>query len=325
MKHIHGGDIYADNWNEEPLDFSANINPLGMPDSVRAAAQQAIAGCLHYPDPFCRALRRAIAARNAVTPQQVFCGNGAADVLYRLMLTLAPKKILLPAPTFAEYEEAAQAFEKLGDYQQSAQYAAYSRGLVLWEQGDYLNAEPYFEQCQTLLMGGQRYAYCHACALEAAGDAAGAAEAFGKLGDFEDAALHHYYNEGVDAENRKDYEKALYDYAAAGDAADASDRLLNQQGQIYNRAIELREERSYEEAIYLFTILGDYLSSARQAVECEQIFRDEQYSQADAMEMAGDLQGAYDLFSTLTGFRDAAQRASDLASRLGIPDTSESD
>ena len=38
MKHIHGGDIYADNWNEEPLDFSANINPLGMPDSVRAKA-----------------------------------------------------------------------------------------------------------------------------------------------------------------------------------------------------------------------------------------------------------------------------------------------
>ena len=125
--------------------------------------------------------------------------------------------------------------------------------------------------------------------------------------------------------NRKDYEKALYDYSAAGNVTDASDRLLNLQGQIYNRAIELREEHSYEEAIYLFTILGDYLSSARQAVECEQIFRDEQYSQADAMEMAGDLQGAYDLFSTLTGFRDAAQRASDLASRLGIPDTSESD
>ena len=30
--------------------------------------------------------------------------------------------------------------------EQSAQYAAYSRGLVLWEQGDYLNAEPYFAQ-----------------------------------------------------------------------------------------------------------------------------------------------------------------------------------
>ena len=224
-----------------------------------------------------------------------------------------------------EYEEAAQAFEKLGDYQQSARYAAYSRGLVLWEQGDYLSAEPYFEQCQDLLMGGQRYAYCHACALEASGDAAGAAEAFGKLGDFEDAPLRQYYNEGVDAENRKDYETALYDYDAAGATADAADRLLNLQGQIYNRAVELRKERSYEEAIYLFTILGDYLSSARQAVECEQIFRDEQYNQADVLETAGDLQGAYDLFSMLTGFRDAAQRASDLASRLGIQDTAETD
>ena len=241
-----------------------------------------------------------------------------------------------------DYEEAAQAFEKLGDYQQAAQYAAYSRGLVLWEQGDYLSAEPYFEQCRTLkritmadavradeiftlLMGEKRYAYCHAFALEAAGDAAGAAEAFGQLGDFEDASLRQYYNEGVDAENRKDYEKALYDYTAAGDTADAADRLLNLQGQIYNRAIELREAHSYEEAIYLFTLLGDYLSSARQAVECEQIFRDEQYAQADALESSGDLQEAYDLFSMLTGFRDAAQRASDLASRLGIQDTSETD
>ena len=224
-----------------------------------------------------------------------------------------------------DYEEAAQAFEKLGDYQQAAQYAAYSRGLVLWEQGDYLSAEPYFEQCQTLLMGEKRYAYCHAFALEAAGNAAGAAEAFGQLGDFEDASLRQYYNEGVDAENRKDYEKALYDYTAAGDTADAADRLLNLQGQIYNRAIELREARSYEEAIYLFTLLGDYLSSARQAVECEQIFRDEQYAQADALESSGNLQEAYDLFSMLTGFRDAAQRASDLASRLGIQDTGETD
>ena len=213
-----------------------------------------------------------------------------------------------------DYEEAAQAFEKLGDYQQAAQYAAYSRGLVLWEQGDYLSAEPYFEQCQTLLMGEKRYAYCHAFALEAAGDAAGAAEAFGQLGDVEDASLRQYYNEGVDAENRKDYEKALYDYTAAGDTADAADRLLNLQGQIYNRAIELRE-----------ALLGDYLSSARQAVECEQIFRDEQYAQADALESSGNLQEAYDLFSMLTGFRDAAQRASDLASRLGIQDTSETD
>ena len=44
--------------------------------------------------------------------------------------------------TFAsgEYAEAAEAFERLGDYAQSASYAAYSRGLVLYEQGQYAQA-----------------------------------------------------------------------------------------------------------------------------------------------------------------------------------------
>ena len=107
MEHRHGGDIYADDLTAEPLDFSASINPLGMPESVRQAAMQALAGCVHYPDPQCRQLRRAIAAREGLAPGQVFCGNGAADVLYRLLLALRPKKILLTAPTFSEYEQAA--------------------------------------------------------------------------------------------------------------------------------------------------------------------------------------------------------------------------
>ncbi|MDD6612645.1 MAG: threonine-phosphate decarboxylase CobD [Clostridiales bacterium] len=107
MEQRHGGDIYADDLTAEPLDFSASINPLGMPETVRQAAMQALSGCVHYPDPQCRQLRRAIAAREGVAPGQVFCGNGAADVLYRLLLALRPKKILLTAPTFSEYEQAA--------------------------------------------------------------------------------------------------------------------------------------------------------------------------------------------------------------------------
>ncbi len=107
MEQRHGGDIYADDLTAEPLDFSASINPLGMPETVRHAAMQALSGCVHYPDPQCRQLRRAIAAREGVAPGQVFCGNGAADVLYRLLLALRPKKILLTAPTFSEYEQAA--------------------------------------------------------------------------------------------------------------------------------------------------------------------------------------------------------------------------
>lgn len=108
MKPRHGGDIYADDLGAAPLDFSASINPLGMPESIQQAARQALSDCVHYPDPQCRQLRRAIAIREGLIPEQVFCGNGAADVLYRLMLTLKPKKILLASPTFSEYEQAAE-------------------------------------------------------------------------------------------------------------------------------------------------------------------------------------------------------------------------
>ena len=45
---------------------------------------------------------------------------------------------------------------------------------------------------------------------------------------------------------------------------------------------------------------------------------DAQYDVADWVEQSGDAQGAYDLFSSLSGYRDAAQRAQDLASQLGI-------
>lgn len=108
LNNRHGGDIYAADLTEEPLDFSASINPLGMPEGVMTAAREALTRSGHYPDPLCRAVRAAIAAREGVDAGQVFCGGGAADVLFRLLLALRPKKVLLPAPTFGEYEQAAR-------------------------------------------------------------------------------------------------------------------------------------------------------------------------------------------------------------------------
>lgn len=108
MERRHGGDIYGADLTEQPLDFSASINPLGMPEAVHAAAVHALEDSMHYPDPFCRALRAALAQREGVSPEEIFCGGGAADVLYRLMLTLRPKKVWMPVPTFGEYAQAAQ-------------------------------------------------------------------------------------------------------------------------------------------------------------------------------------------------------------------------
>ena len=102
--YTHGGDVWA--YARPMLDFSANLHPLGMPPAVAEAARSAVAMAIHYPDPLCRALRRAIAARDGVSEEQILCGAGAADLIVRLCLALRPKKALITAPTFSEYGQA---------------------------------------------------------------------------------------------------------------------------------------------------------------------------------------------------------------------------
>ncbi len=104
MKHyVHGGDIRT---YGKVLDFSANINPLGIPTAVKKAASDAIEEAVHYPDPFCREIRSKIAERDGVSFENIICGNGAADIIFKLCLAKRPKKAIINAPTFAEYEEA---------------------------------------------------------------------------------------------------------------------------------------------------------------------------------------------------------------------------
>ena len=108
MKLIHGGDVagYEAEYGAKPLDFSANINPLGLPQGVRQAVIGALDSADAYPDPLCRKLRQAIARQEGLPMEQILCGNGAADLIFRLVLALRPKKALVTAPTFAEYEQA---------------------------------------------------------------------------------------------------------------------------------------------------------------------------------------------------------------------------
>ncbi|MGL4345937.1 MAG: threonine-phosphate decarboxylase CobD [Cellulosilyticaceae bacterium] len=106
---IHGGDIYSASQKlgldaQEMIDFSANINPLGLPKQVEDAIIKSLPMCQHYPDPLCRDLVSRIAEHEQVTSDQVLCGNGAADLIYRFIRAIKPQRALLLAPTFAEYE-----------------------------------------------------------------------------------------------------------------------------------------------------------------------------------------------------------------------------
>ena len=46
MMNKHGGDIYG---YPGVVDFSANINYLGMPQAVKAAAMRGVEESVHYP------------------------------------------------------------------------------------------------------------------------------------------------------------------------------------------------------------------------------------------------------------------------------------
>lgn len=102
-KHIHGGNIYA---YENCLDFSANCNPLGTPKSVRDAVVDSLDQIANYPQVGYAPLRDAIASYECVLPEQVICGNGAAELIFSLCRAKKPRRALVAAPTFAEYEQA---------------------------------------------------------------------------------------------------------------------------------------------------------------------------------------------------------------------------
>ena len=103
---IHGGDIYSCKTEDGryPLDFSSNPNPFGVPKAAKAAIADAAETADRYPDPLCRELRKAIAAHETIDEQNIFCSNGAADIIFRLVQVKKPKRAIVTAPSFAEYE-----------------------------------------------------------------------------------------------------------------------------------------------------------------------------------------------------------------------------
>ena len=84
----HGGDWagFAAECGALPLDFSASVSPLGLPEGVRDAAAQALR-----------------------EEEMVLCGCGAADLIWRVVWARRPRRTLVLAPTFSEYESALRA------------------------------------------------------------------------------------------------------------------------------------------------------------------------------------------------------------------------
>lgn len=106
MKGIHGGDIYR---NHVEIDFSVNVNPLGIPKTVKAALYEAVENCSKYPDISAEQLKKAVSGMLAVPKERLLFGNGASELFMAVIHGIKPKKTVIPIPSFYGYEYAAEA------------------------------------------------------------------------------------------------------------------------------------------------------------------------------------------------------------------------
>lgn len=95
---------------DDVIDFSANVNPLGVSPRV----EKALAGVdlARYPDPDCLELRQSLSRATGVSVEAILVGNGSTELIYLLaqacLAGCEPRAACaaILAPTFGEYESA---------------------------------------------------------------------------------------------------------------------------------------------------------------------------------------------------------------------------
>lgn len=107
INRIHGGstDIFKEN---RLIDFSANINPLGLPCRVRRIISGCIRNLDRYPQAESNDLREAIAEFHNTNPENILIGNGSIELIHLIPGALKARRCLIITPSFSEYEFAAR-------------------------------------------------------------------------------------------------------------------------------------------------------------------------------------------------------------------------
>lgn len=104
----HGGDIYTEGRFKgvKLLDFSSNINFLGVPDSFKANVHKALEDMTCYPDLKYREVKYHIKEylKGDLREENIILGNGAAEIISLAIGALVKPCIVVPS--FSEYEAA---------------------------------------------------------------------------------------------------------------------------------------------------------------------------------------------------------------------------
>lgn len=101
---IHGGDLlsYEDYFDGELVDYSSNINPLGVPKGLREKVFESFASVEAYPDIQYRELRKSISEYLGCGVENVLVGNGAMEIID--LFNLWADRVITTEPAFIEYK-----------------------------------------------------------------------------------------------------------------------------------------------------------------------------------------------------------------------------
>lgn len=113
LDFAHGGNIYEvkRKYKKEIIDFSANINPLGLPEKIKDTIFNNFNRVLHYPDLQAEKLTGKLAEYWGIDKENILLGNGSIELIYLIFSAFKPKSAFIPVPTFSEYERAARRAE----------------------------------------------------------------------------------------------------------------------------------------------------------------------------------------------------------------------
>lgn len=92
--------------NAAMLDFSININPLGMPSNIKQTIIESLDGLEKYPEITGETARQKLASDIGMSASNIILGNGAIELIYLFARSLHIQRAIILTPTFNEYRRA---------------------------------------------------------------------------------------------------------------------------------------------------------------------------------------------------------------------------
>lgn len=134
---IHGGDTlsFKDSYKGELVDFSSNINPLGLPPGLEEELINGFSSLTAYPDIHYRKLKKSLAQYLKCESKNILVGNGAVEIIDNFIINAS--RVLIFRPSFAEYELRALVHKK------EVEFISYNKDfeINLWEVKEKIRAD----------------------------------------------------------------------------------------------------------------------------------------------------------------------------------------